>query len=177
MSSICAVNALKEIAEQLGKSDWDFNLNPCDNSSSWSDGRSSNSTHFPGNLNANNLTGGLPLELNNLTGLLKLTTTIGKTTYEADQNSAGSAKFYPSAKNWGTSSTGQFWDRLSASNEYTAKNVSVLRMSDSELYTTARLSPLSLTYYARCLANGDYTVTLHFAEIIFRDDQSYQSLG
>ncbi|KAK2983761.1 hypothetical protein RJ640_001636 [Escallonia rubra] len=50
-------------------------------------------------------------------------------------------------------------------------------MNDYELYTTARLSPLSLTYYARCLANGDYTVTLHFAEIIFRDNRSYQSLG
>lgn len=50
-------------------------------------------------------------------------------------------------------------------------------MNDSELYTTARMSPLSLTYYARCLANGNYTVTLHFAEIIFRDNRSYQSLG
>ncbi|KAK2969552.1 hypothetical protein RJ640_023904 [Escallonia rubra] len=50
-------------------------------------------------------------------------------------------------------------------------------MNDSKLYTTARLSPLSLTYYACCLVNGDYTVTLHFAEIIFRDNRSYQSLG
>ncbi|KAK2994751.1 hypothetical protein RJ640_031024 [Escallonia rubra] len=50
-------------------------------------------------------------------------------------------------------------------------------MNDSELYTTARLSPLSLTYYARCLANGDYNVTLQFAEIIIRDNRSYQSLG
>ncbi|KAK2994747.1 hypothetical protein RJ640_031020 [Escallonia rubra] len=105
-------------------------------------------------------------------------TTIGKTTYEADQNSAGPAKFNPSPKNWGTSSTGNFWDRIyENSDPYTAKNVSVLRMSDSELYTTARLSPLSLTYYARCLANGNYNVTLHFAEIIFRDNRSYQSLG
>ncbi|KAK2989553.1 hypothetical protein RJ640_001836, partial [Escallonia rubra] len=104
-------------------------------------------------------------------------TTIGYTTYEADQNTAGSAKFVPSAENWGTSSTGLFWDRNKTLDNFTAKNVSVLRMDDSELYTTARLSPLSLTYYARCLANGDYTVTLHFAEIIFRDNRSYQSLG
>nr|GMD87768.1 probable leucine-rich repeat receptor-like serine/threonine-protein kinase At3g14840 [Ipomoea batatas] len=29
------VNALKEIAEQMGKKDWDFGLNPCDNNSNW----------------------------------------------------------------------------------------------------------------------------------------------
>nr|GLL45896.1 probable LRR receptor-like serine/threonine-protein kinase At1g07650 isoform X1 [Ipomoea trifida] len=29
------VNALKEIADQLGKKDWDFSLNPCDNNSNW----------------------------------------------------------------------------------------------------------------------------------------------
>ncbi|KAK2976520.1 hypothetical protein RJ640_023902 [Escallonia rubra] len=173
MSSICAVNALKEIAEQLGKSDWDFNLNPCDGNSGGRSGvvlcdgpNRDGVSHVTEMTLGNNLfSGTVPAELGRLT------------TYEADQNSTGEAKFNPSPKNWGTSSTGQFWDRLSTSNEYTAKNVSVLRMSDSELYTTARLSPLSLTYYARCLANGNYTVTLHFAEIIFRDNQSYQSLG
>ncbi|KAK2976665.1 hypothetical protein RJ640_017408 [Escallonia rubra] len=105
-------------------------------------------------------------------------TPIGNTIYEADQNSAGSARFVPSPeKNLGTSSTGLFWDRNNTLDDYTPNNVSVLRMDDYELYTTARLSPLCLTYYARCLANGNYNVTLHFAEIIFRDNQSYQSLG
>nr|GMD93196.1 probable leucine-rich repeat receptor-like serine/threonine-protein kinase At3g14840 [Ipomoea batatas] len=28
-------NALKEIAEEMGKKDWDFSLNPCDNNSNW----------------------------------------------------------------------------------------------------------------------------------------------
>ncbi|KAK2988678.1 hypothetical protein RJ640_012714, partial [Escallonia rubra] len=88
-----------------------------------------------------------------------------------------SAKFVSSAENWGTSSTGRFWDCNNTLDLYTPNNVSVLRMNDYELYTTARLSPLSFTYYARCLANGNYTVTLHFAEIIFRDNRSYQSLG
>ncbi|XXG90299.1 hypothetical protein AAC387_Pa12g2104 [Persea americana] len=50
-------------------------------------------------------------------------------------------------------------------------------MPDSQLYTTARLSPLSLTYYGLCLCNGNYTVKLHFAEILFSDDKSYSSLG
>ncbi|KAK2969551.1 hypothetical protein RJ640_023903, partial [Escallonia rubra] len=184
-------NALKEIAEQLGKSDWDFNLNPCDGSV-LCDGPNRDGTYavlffitpvsniyillVNRDLSFNKLEGEIP-DLKDLPSLTAFTTTIGKTTYEADQNSAGEAKFNPSPKNWGTSSTGQFWDRRSTSAEYTAENVSVLRMNDSELYTRARLSPLSLTYYARCLANGNYIVTLHFAEIVYRDNRSYQSLG
>nr|POE96633.1 isoform 2 of probable lrr receptor-like serine/threonine-protein kinase [Quercus suber]POF15398.1 isoform 2 of probable lrr receptor-like serine/threonine-protein kinase [Quercus suber] len=50
-------------------------------------------------------------------------------------------------------------------------------MNNSELYTSAWVSPLSLTYYARCLANGNYTVKLYFAEILFRDNRSFYSLG
>ncbi|KAK2994748.1 hypothetical protein RJ640_031021, partial [Escallonia rubra] len=262
------MDSLKEIAEQLGKVDWDFNLNPCDGNSNWStpyrDGRKyylnnvyctcSNADgvchvtvlkaqDLPGTLPpslakltfikmivfiATNLTGGLPLELNkltrlrelrisdlngedsefpvlsNMTGMNKLMlrscnisgkipdyiadmtalntldlsfnklegeipnlgglgrlkilrTTIGNTIYEADQDTAGSARFVPSRTNWGTSSTGDFWGRSATLDYYTANNISVLRMNDSELYTTAQLSPLSLTYYARCLANGNYT--------------------
>lgn len=41
----------------------------------------------------------------------------------------------------------------------------------------ARLSPLSLTYYGFCLKNGNYTVNLHFAEIMFTDDRTSSSLG
>ncbi|KAI8567155.1 hypothetical protein RHMOL_Rhmol02G0098300 [Rhododendron molle] len=101
--------------------------------------------------------------------------TIGKTTYEADLSRGNAAKFVHPDLYWGFSSTGRFWD--SNKTEYIASNVSVLKMNDSQLYTRARLSPLSLTYYGRCLANGNYTVTLHFAEIIFRDNASYRSLG
>lgn len=50
-------------------------------------------------------------------------------------------------------------------------------MEDAELYTNARVSPISLTYYGFCLANGSYTVNLHFAEIMIPDDQTYGSLG
>ncbi|KAL7087491.1 hypothetical protein ACP275_13G071000 [Erythranthe tilingii] len=41
----------------------------------------------------------------------------------------------------------------------------------------ARLSPISLTYYGFRLINGNYTVNLHFAEIMFTDDKTYSSLG
>ena len=33
---MCAEEALEEIAEQVGKKDWNFNLNPCDGNSNWS---------------------------------------------------------------------------------------------------------------------------------------------
>uniref|UniRef100_A0A6N2K944 non-specific serine/threonine protein kinase n=1 Tax=Salix viminalis TaxID=40686 RepID=A0A6N2K944_SALVM len=50
-------------------------------------------------------------------------------------------------------------------------------MNNSVLYTEARLTPLSLTYYVRCLVNGNYNVKLHFAEIVMRGNRSYYSLG
>ncbi|KAL3345102.1 hypothetical protein AABB24_024182 [Solanum stoloniferum] len=103
--------------------------------------------------------------------------TIGDTTYEADENSAGAAKFVYWKESWGSSNTGDFWYVPITSNEYKATNVSSIKGHNSELYTTARLSALSLTYYGRCLANGNYTVTLHFAEIVIRDNRSFQSLG
>ncbi|GMY37739.1 probable leucine-rich repeat receptor-like serine/threonine-protein kinase At3g14840 isoform X2 [Fagus crenata] len=104
-------------------------------------------------------------------------TTIGNIEFEEDQDPAGAAKFVSVSDSWGLSSSGIFWDVNSTSIQYIATNVSILRMNNSELYTSARLSPLSLTYYARCLANGNYTVKLYFAEIVFRDNRSFYSLG
>ncbi|XP_060194552.1 probable LRR receptor-like serine/threonine-protein kinase At1g07650 isoform X2 [Lycium barbarum] len=102
---------------------------------------------------------------------------IGDTTYEADEDSAGAAKFVYWKGNWGASSTGHFWDRIISLNDYKADNVSAIKGDESQLYMTAHLSPLSLTYFARCLANGSYSLTLHFAEIVYRDNRSFQSLG
>ncbi|PON42871.1 Serine/threonine protein kinase [Parasponia andersonii] len=106
-------------------------------------------------------------------------TTIGGITYEADQDPGGEAKFVSVEDGrWGTSTTGEFWDiSHNVSNKYIAENSSILRMNDSALYTSARLSALSLTYFARCLANGNYTVKLHFAEIVIRDNRSFYCLG
>ncbi|KAL4627315.1 hypothetical protein ACB092_05G157700 [Castanea dentata] len=105
-------------------------------------------------------------------------TTVGNIIYEEDEETAGAAVFVPvrERENWGFSSTGNFRD-VTTRNDYVAKNVSALTMKESELYTSARLSPLSITYYARCLANGRYKVKLHFAEIVFRDNRSFYSLG
>ncbi|XP_060194548.1 probable leucine-rich repeat receptor-like serine/threonine-protein kinase At3g14840 isoform X2 [Lycium barbarum] len=102
--------------------------------------------------------------------------TIGDTTYEADEDSAGPAKFFYLKESWGASNTGYFSERFREMN-YKVTNVSAIKGDESELYTTARLSALSLTYYGRCLVNGNYTVKLHFAEIVIRDNRSSQSLG
>ncbi|XP_041027250.1 probable leucine-rich repeat receptor-like serine/threonine-protein kinase At3g14840 isoform X3 [Juglans microcarpa x Juglans regia] len=102
---------------------------------------------------------------------------IGNIKYEADLDASGAANFHRTRENWGFSCTGNFWDDNSSSNAYIANNASELRMNSPELYTSACLSPLSLTYYARCLANGKYTVALHFAEIIITGNRSFSSLG
>ncbi|WCJ27274.1 Leucine-rich repeat transmembrane protein kinase [Euphorbia peplus] len=104
-------------------------------------------------------------------------TTTGSITYEGDDVAGGSAKYVPTKSQWELSITGHYWDAPTSSDDYIAKNVSMLGMANSELYTTARISPLSFTYYIRCLANGTYNVKLHFIEIIIRNNTSYQSLG
>ncbi|KAG6737303.1 hypothetical protein POTOM_058817 [Populus tomentosa] len=96
---------------------------------------------------------------------------IGNTIYKADDEPGGAAKYVPKREeDWQISTTGHFWDIDSSLDNYIAQNKSMLRMDDSELYTKARLTPLSLTYYVRCLGNGNYKVKLHFAEIVMRDN-------
>ncbi|XP_016648166.1 PREDICTED: probable LRR receptor-like serine/threonine-protein kinase At1g07650 [Prunus mume] len=102
--------------------------------------------------------------------------TIGSIKYDGDEASGGGAKFFHDTGNWGFSSTGDF-GLMNYDQEYIARNSSILNMTNSELYSTARISPLSLTYYARCLANGNYTVKLHFAEIVIRNNRSYYGVG
>ncbi|KAL7243441.1 hypothetical protein ACSBR1_015770 [Camellia fascicularis] len=103
-------------------------------------------------------------------------TTIGNIIYEADEDVGSPTEFLSVSPNWGTSTSGLFWD-TDIDGIYVAKKKSIITMDDSQLYTNARLSHLSLTYYRHRLANGQYTVTLHFAEIILRNSQSFQSLG
>lgn len=97
--------------------------------------------------------------------------------YEGDANvDGGAAKLYESARNWGISSTGDFMDDNIYQN---TRYIESLQGNTSlpPLYTTARLSPLTLTYFSYCLENGDYAVNLHFAELQFTNDSTYRSLG
>jgi hypothetical protein len=104
--------------------------------------------------------------------------TVNGTIYNYGSDSSGPAKFHVSPTgNWAFSTTGIFIDGDQLGEFYLPQNITTLTMADSELYMTACGSPISLTYYGLCLANGNYTVKLHFAEIMFTDDQTYGSLG
>ncbi|PPR88262.1 hypothetical protein GOBAR_AA32430 [Gossypium barbadense] len=103
----------------------------------------------------------------------------GDTTYEADIEPRGASMFYP-GHGWALSSSGNFMDNDIDADQYIVTNTSSLSNVSaihSALYTTARISPLSLTYYGLCLMKGNYTVSLLFAEIIFKSDRSFYSLG
>ncbi|XVE63321.1 hypothetical protein DITRI_Ditri07aG0010700 [Diplodiscus trichospermus] len=103
-------------------------------------------------------------------------TTGGNTKFEDDAGGAAPSSFLQSGSNWAISNTGHFLDG-DFPDTYTLTNESELYMNDSQLYTTARISPISLTYYGFCLGNGNYTVNLHFAEIRFTNDSTFNSLG
>jgi hypothetical protein len=98
--------------------------------------------------------------------------TVNGSAYDDDTETAGPARFHQSGgKYWAFSTTGNFMD-IDGTDSYTWLN-----RSNPELFKDARISPTSLTYYAFCMGNGNYTVNLHFAEIQFADDQTYGSLG
>ncbi|KAJ0814990.1 putative non-specific serine/threonine protein kinase [Helianthus annuus] len=104
---------------------------------------------------------------------------INNTIYESDIEKKGSSPYY-NAGNWAFSSTGNFLDDDHDSDANIHSNTSSLHnisTFDTELYKTARTTAISLTYYGLCLKNGHYTVRLHFAEIIFTQDKSFNSLG
>lgn len=88
--------------------------------------------------------------------------------------------YYPKQNHWAFSSTGNFMDNDLDADNYILRSISTIHNVTppvSELYRTARISPLSLTYYGLCLLNGNYTVKLHFAEIAFTNDSKFTSLG
>ncbi|XP_050247548.1 probable leucine-rich repeat receptor-like serine/threonine-protein kinase At3g14840 isoform X1 [Quercus robur] len=100
----------------------------------------------------------------------------GNTMYDDDTEPGGASKFLKRG-NWAFSSTGNFMDDKESTDIYILGNSSKLTMANPELYMTARLSPLSLTYYAFCLGTGPYKINLHFVEIKFTNDNTYSSLG
>lgn len=100
----------------------------------------------------------------------------GNIKYDDDSQEAGPARFRRTGSNWVFSNTGHFFDSGRV-DYYTWSNTTKLDINNGELYMDARVSPLSLTYYAFCMGNGSYTISLHFAEIMFTDDQTYSSLG
>uniref|UniRef100_A0A0D3G0C8 non-specific serine/threonine protein kinase n=1 Tax=Oryza barthii TaxID=65489 RepID=A0A0D3G0C8_9ORYZ len=98
--------------------------------------------------------------------------------YQADGVSLGAAQYYVTGETkWGVSNVGKFMDAPSNGIYIFNSSRQFQSTLDPELFQTARLSPSSLRYYGIGLENGNYTVTLQFAEIEFEDTKSWKSLG
>ncbi|GMN64450.1 hypothetical protein TIFTF001_033522 [Ficus carica] len=94
--------------------------------------------------------------------------------YEGDTQIGGPAAFFSSAEKWGFSSTGVFTGDEAGS--FIAQEETQNQIK-SEIYQTARLSPISLKYYGLCMRKGGYKVQLHFSEIMFSNGQTFRNLG
>nr|AMM42839.1 LRR-RLK [Vernicia fordii] len=87
------------------------------------------------------------------------------------------SNFYLSPnEKWAYACSGDFISTTPYSTDF-FRNVSGVSTLETSVYDTARLCPLSLTYYGFCLPDGNYTVKLHFAETIYARDADYSSLG
>ncbi|KAM3684245.1 hypothetical protein ACJW31_11G029400 [Castanea mollissima] len=97
--------------------------------------------------------------------------------YERDNETLGPATYYvDDTERWAVSNVGYFSGSNNA--QYTSSSLSQFTNTlDSELFQTARLSASSLRYYGLGLENGNYTVSLQFAEIAFVNSNTWQSLG
>ncbi|KZV30859.1 Leucine-rich repeat transmembrane protein kinase isoform 1 [Dorcoceras hygrometricum] len=103
----------------------------------------------------------------------------GRTIYQGEEyeenTSPSGPSHFESNDRWAYSSTGRYMNRDSAS--FIAASYSPMAEADAEFYRTARLSPSSLKFYGLCLRQGSYKVRLHFAEIMYSDDNTFSSLG
>ncbi|KAM4071013.1 hypothetical protein ACB094_11G029300 [Castanea mollissima] len=96
--------------------------------------------------------------------------------YERDDEPLGPATYYVvDTERWAVSNVGSFSGSNNA--QYTLSTLSLFSNTlDLELFQTARLSASSLRYYGLGLKNGNYTVSLQFAEIAFLNSKTWQSL-
>ena len=95
--------------------------------------------------------------------------------YQWDLDGSGASHFSEYSEKWGYSSTGVFSNAEDA--PYLATNTFSLNITGPEYFQTARTSPMSLKYYGLCMREGSYRVQLHFAEIMYSDDETFSSLG
>ncbi|XP_071682410.1 probable LRR receptor-like serine/threonine-protein kinase At1g56140 [Lolium perenne] len=97
--------------------------------------------------------------------------------YQADNSNLGAASYFVAgARSWGISSTGRFMDPPNGTFIiYDSRQF--LNTLDSGLFQTARMSASSLRYYGIGLENGNYTVTLEFAEFESPDPVAWKNRG
>ncbi|KAF8065678.1 hypothetical protein N665_1165s0007 [Sinapis alba] len=102
---------------------------------------------------------------------------VGKDRYEEDLDTGGPSRFISIGERWAYSSSGSWIGNESAPYLATDDKFNLLNESVPRYYQTARLAPQSLKYYGLCLRSESYKLQLHFAEIMFSNDQTYSSLG
>ncbi|KAK3217855.1 hypothetical protein Dsin_011825 [Dipteronia sinensis] len=97
--------------------------------------------------------------------------------FERDNATLGPASYFvTNTSRWGVSNVGSFADNNNP--RYTSSSSSQFTNTlDSELFQTARISASSLRYYGLGLENGDYNVTLQFAETAILDTTGWRSVG
>lgn len=97
--------------------------------------------------------------------------------YERDNETLGPATYYVTdTERWAVSNVGYFaeGDNL----QYKGSTSSpITNASDIRLFQTARISASSLRYYGLGLENGNYTVSLQFAETAFQGSFRWSTLG
>ncbi|XP_051149396.1 probable LRR receptor-like serine/threonine-protein kinase At1g56140 isoform X3 [Andrographis paniculata] len=97
--------------------------------------------------------------------------------YESDNETLGPATYYMTTTGrWAVSNAGLPADANNP--QYTTTTLTPFTNTlYSELFRTARLSAGSLRYYGLGLENGNYNVTLQFAESEITESRSWRSLG
>ncbi|CAN6240894.1 unnamed protein product [Urochloa humidicola] len=97
--------------------------------------------------------------------------------YSRDNSNLGYSSYYVTeAGTWGVSNVGKFIDAFQG-NDIIYSSRQFQNTTDMELFQTARMSTSSLRYYGIGLENGNYAVTLQFAEFSFEDSQTWTSVG
>ncbi|KAM3302728.1 hypothetical protein P3S67_017230 [Capsicum chacoense] len=100
-----------------------------------------------------------------------------QTSYERDSEALGPATYFmTSTGRWAVSNAGLHSDRPNQS--FTSfTSFQITNTLESKLFQTARISAGSLRYYGLGLENGNYTVTLQFAESEILNPPTWPSVG
>jgi hypothetical protein len=98
--------------------------------------------------------------------------------FESDNGALGPATYNVTrSSRWAVSNVGLFANQNNPS-YITSSTSQITNTLDSELFQTSRISPGSLRYYGLGLENGNYTLTLQFAETqMVETRRVWQSLG
>ncbi|GLU18029.1 hypothetical protein SLE2022_343510 [Rubroshorea leprosula] len=80
---------------------------------------------------------------------------VNKTGYEDDSDQHVPSRLIVHSGDWALSSSDHFLCYKKNADRFTFISDSELSRKDSQLYMSARLSPISLTYYSFCMGNGN----------------------